>query len=114
MQHEIVILLAHLLFEQNKQVTYDKFIPTIMMKFYQAELIAKTFLKQWGSGEIDSILAEHFLFNRERNDRLRTLSKPFLEFIEKEDEESESENESDDSKNSGSNESSESESEEDN
>lgn len=97
MQHEIVVLLAHLLFEQNKEITYDKFVPTIMMKLYQNDILAKSFVKQWSSGELDNILTEHFLFDKERNEKLRTMAKQFLSFVESEDAKESSESDSDSS-----------------
>lgn len=114
MQHELVILLAHLLLEQNKEIRYDKFVPTIMMKFYQNDLLAKSFVKQWASGELDEVLAEHFLYSRDRNEKLREMSKQFLNFVEGEDAESESDDESGSSSSSSDSDSKEGGSDEDN
>lgn len=91
---------AHLLLETNKTIDYTKFVPTIMKKLHDKEVLSKEFLNDWFSGKLDDILAHHFLFKREHNEKLKEMAKSFIDFLNTEEEES-----SDDDKNSSEDES---------
>lgn len=95
----MIVLLAHLLYEQNKEIDYSKFVSTILLKMLNAGMLSKEFALKWSKFELDSIMAEHFLFNKENNQKLRSSAQNFIEFINKSDEDESD----DDSKSSSSN-----------
>lgn len=93
LNHEMVVLLAYTLFDRFKETDYSKYIPTVLKNMFEGKLLTKEFVKDWSEGNLDNVLAEHFLFNKEHNQKLKDLGKPFINFLLKEDEESSSESE---------------------
>lgn len=102
MQHEIIVLVAYLLLETNKNIDYTKLAPTIISKFHSKEILSKDFLNQWFEGKLDDILAHHFLFQRERNEKLKEMVKPFIQYLNADESEGESSESEDGSKSSDS------------
>lgn len=81
MQHELLVLLANLLYTRYQETDFSKLIPAIIFNFHDTGLLKDDFLGAWDSEEQDSVLAEHFLFVKEHNDNLRTAAKSILDKI---------------------------------
>lgn len=58
----------------------------MIQNFMNEGLVKKEFLQQWYEGTRDTVLAEHFLFSKDHNDKLRNSAKPFLDSMFKPDE----------------------------
>lgn len=90
MEHELVVLLANLLYSRYQETDFSKLIPAIIFNFHDTGLLKEDFLAHWDSAEADATLAEHFLFVKEHNDSLRTAAKSTLDKILRPKESSES------------------------
>lgn len=69
--------------------TYKKFLPTIMMKLFEAELFTDEFIKEWSSKEGLKDIDKAFMYNQERDEEFKTIVADFIEWANGDDEEEE-------------------------
>ena len=71
------------------------------MNMLNKGVLTREFARKWGKREQDQVLAEHFLFNADFNDRFRAAARQFIDFVSEDVEEaSEKESSESDSKSS--------------
>ena len=68
----------HCLTVQSKEI-FEPIIPTLLMEFYENNLLTESYLKAWQTSSKD--LKFHFLFNEAKDDEFKTYSKQMLEWL---------------------------------
>ncbi len=82
-ESDILLNLEVFLFEKNSAVDFEKYIPTIIKLFYDAELLSEEFLIDWKEDKLTEKLSKDFRFEKTRDEKLKIAAKPFLDWISK-------------------------------
>jgi len=97
LRYEVLLSLEYKLLKQYPETDFTKYIPTIMMGFYQADVLDKEWLLKWKAGEHDEILSEHCLWDKELDDQFKEKAADFLKFLEEGGDDSDDSSDDDDS-----------------
>jgi hypothetical protein len=73
--------------EVNKDnEAYKKFLPTIMMKLFEAGIFSQEFITEWSSKEGLKDIEKAFMYNQERDEEFKKIVSDFIEWATGEDE----------------------------
>lgn len=78
---DLLLNLEEFLFSKHKDVTWEKYIPTILKLFYDEDLLSEEFLLEWDDKKHDEELRKDARFNQEVDDKFKAASKDILEWL---------------------------------
>jgi len=78
---DLVLNLEDFLLARNKEVDYEKFVPTILKFFYDEELLNEKFLLEWDSGKYEEKMKPDFRYNKDNDVKFRAWSRQILDWL---------------------------------
>ena len=83
---ETLLNLQFLFLETHKDnPNYKKFLPTIMMKLFEAGFFSEQFVREWASSEGLKDIDKAFMYNQERDEEFKAIVADFIEWANGED-----------------------------
>jgi len=78
---DVLLNLEDFLLVRNKEVDYERFVPTILKFFYDEELLNEKFLLEWEEGKHDEKMKTDFRYVKENDEKFKLWSKSILEWL---------------------------------
>jgi hypothetical protein len=78
---ETLLNLQYLFLETHKDnENYKKFLPTIMMKLFEAGLFSEEFVSEWAGKEGFKDIDKAFMYNQDRDEEFKKIVGDFIEW----------------------------------
>jgi len=82
---DFLLNLEDFLFVRNKEVEYEKYVPTILKLIYDEDLLTEEFLLAWEEGKYEEQCKTDFRYSKEIDEKLKLASKPILDWLKSSD-----------------------------
>eukprot|EP01016_Furgasonia_blochmanni_P041043 TRINITY_DN5290_c0_g4_i3.p1 TRINITY_DN5290_c0_g4~~TRINITY_DN5290_c0_g4_i3.p1 ORF type:complete len:411 (-),score=130.53 TRINITY_DN5290_c0_g4_i3:563-1795(-) len=90
-QGTLIVNIENLLLVQPKDANYEKYVPTILKLLFDVDLLSEEYLLGWAEGKED--LSKNAIYQKDVDDKFKTLAAPFIEWLKNAEEEGEEEEE---------------------
>lgn len=85
--HELVYNLAYFFYVRFPAKDWTKAIPTILKAFHDEDIVSDEFLIEWSEDKFVEFSANHHLYNKENNDKLKSAAQVFIDWLKPDSEE---------------------------
>jgi len=73
--------LQNFLYAKNKDVQWDKYIPTLLKLFYDDDLLTEEFILDWADNKYEEQLKADFRYSKEIDDQFKAAAQQFIEWL---------------------------------
>jgi len=78
---DLLATLQNFLYAKNKDVQWDKYIPTLLKLFYDEDLLTEDFILDWADNKYEEQLKADFRYSKEIDDQFKAAASQFVEWL---------------------------------
>jgi translation initiation factor 5 len=78
---DLLLNLEDFLYVKNKDVSWDKYVPTILKLFYDEDLLTEEFILEWADNKFEEKQKADFRYSKEVDEQFKTASKPIIDWL---------------------------------
>lgn len=79
-EFDLLLNLEILLLDKNSDISFEKYIPTVLKLFWDEGILSEEFLMKWAEGKLNAKLIMDFRYHKLIDDKFKEASKPFLDW----------------------------------
>jgi translation initiation factor 5 len=78
---DLLVNLEDFLYVKNKEVQWEKYVPTILKLFYDEDLLTEEVILNWADNKFEEQLKTHFRYSKEVDEQFKVASKPIIDWL---------------------------------
>jgi len=78
---DTLLNLQNYLLVKNKDLSFEKYVPTILKLFYDEDLLSEDLLVDWDDGKLTDTLKKDYRYSEEINEKFKEASRPIIDWL---------------------------------